>query len=266
MSARPAGSRGAGIQERRAAILAASPEYPLTVRRTVAIALFALASIALFVYSLNSGGKTEWSEALGFITGALCVWMTVHENVWNFPVGIANSVFSMILFYNKALYADFGLSVLYIVLGVQGWTLWRYGGRRDRELRASEVEVNPPIQQPESETLVVTRATRSDLVTSVLIVLIGLPLLNLYLTKLNGSAPFMDALLTSMSVAAQLLLNCKRLENWLVWIVADVLYVGLFAAKGLYLYALLYAVFCGLAVSGYRTWRKSLVRSGAMIG
>ena len=235
-------------------------------RRIVAIVLFALLSVALFVYSLNSGGKTEWSEALGFITGALCVWMTVHENVWNFPVGIANSAFSVILFYNKALYADFGLSILYIVLGIQGCTLWLYGGRRARVESTAEIEVNPPVQRPESETLVVTHASRRDLVTSVLIVLIGLPILNLYLTKLNGSAPFMDALLTSMSVAAQLLLNRKRLENWLVWIVADVLYVGLFAVKGLYLYALLYAVFCGLAVSGYLTWRKSLVRSGAMIG
>lgn len=213
-------------------------------RRTLAIVAFVLASAALFGYSLLPGAAIGWSEALGFITGALCVWMTVFENVWNFPVGIANCVFFIILFYEKRLYADFGLQFLYIALAVQGWYLWLHGGAGRTELPVSRADVR-------------------DLWQTLAIVVVGLPLLTLYLTRINGAAPFMDSLLTTMSVAAQLMLNRKRIENWVVWIVADVMYVGLFASKHLYLTAVLYAVFCVLAYSGYRHWLRDLAPKAA---
>ena len=235
-------------------------------RRTVAIAAFVLASLGLFAYSVQPDAVIAWSEALGFITGALCVWMTVYENVWNFPVGIANCVFFIILFFEKRLYADFGLQFLYIALGLQGWYLWLYGGGRPYEIPDSrgllpEAPVDYPRPERRVTVLEVSRATRRDWVQAVLILALGLPLLTVYLTKLNGAAPFMDSLLTSMSVVAQLLLNRKRIENWLVWIAADVMYVGLFAYKALYLTALLYAVFCVLAIAGYREWQRALDRS-----
>ena len=239
-------------------------------RRTVAIVAFTLTSLALFVYSLQSGAKFEWSEALGFITGALCVWMTVYENVWNFPIGVANSAFSVILFLKKGFYADFGLNILYIVLGLQGWYLWLYGGKTlSRNDETSAIEANPPVAYPRSAEmlsteLVVTRAEPRDWLQALVLVALSLPLLTIYLTKLNGTAPFMDSLLTSMSVAAQIMLNRKRLENWLIWIAADVMYVGLFAYKHLYLYTILYAVFCGLAVAGYLEWRRALTGAKAM--
>ena len=214
-------------------------------RRTLAIVAFALASVALFAYSLTPGAKTSWSEALGFITGVLCVWMTVYENVWNFPVGVANSAFFVVLFFKTRLYADLGLNVLYILLGLQGWYLWLYGGNRLLE-RSSNADT----------VLRVTRADSRDAWQTALIVLAGVPLLTLYLTRINGAAPFMDSLLTAMSVAAQLLLNRKRLENWLVWIAADIMYIGLYAYKSLYLTAFLYALFTALAVAGYRQWEE----------
>ena len=226
-------------------------------RRIVGLVLFALASLVLVYLSRRPGAPFDTTEALGFTTGVLCVWMTAVEDVWNFPIGIVNSAFYIVIFFRSALYADFGLFVLYVILGVHGWYLWLYGNRNR--------DVGPNPEEPGETALRVRRADRRDLLNSVAVVVAGLPLWA-FLRHVNGFAPFMDALLTVMSIVAQLMLNRKRLENWTVWIVADVLYVGLYAYKGLFLTAVLYAIYCGLAISGYRTWRKSLVRSGATVG
>ena len=189
---------------------------------------------------------------MGFTTGVLCVWMTAVEDVWNFPIGIVNSAFYIVVFYRSALYADFGLFVLYVVLGLHGWYLWLYGGR------------NLDAEDPAPTALHVERADRRDLWNSLVVVAAGLPIWA-FLRHVNGFAPFMDALLTVASIVAQLMLNRKRLENWIVWIAADVLYVGLYAYKGLYLTAVLYAIYCGLAMGGYLQWRRTLAKPGVAL-
>src|SRR5262245_47897264 len=68
------------------------------------------------------------AELLGFVTGAECVWLTVAARVANFPVGIANSAFFLVLFLSARLYADAGLQVVYIALGFAGWWQWLHGG------------------------------------------------------------------------------------------------------------------------------------------
>src|ERR1700761_2015589 len=70
------------------------------------------------------------AELLGFLTGGLCVWLTVRAHVANFPVGIANSALFLVLFASARLWADSGLQVVFIVLGFTGWWQWLYGGER----------------------------------------------------------------------------------------------------------------------------------------
>ena len=208
-------------------------------RRTLAIVVCVVASIALVLVSRQPDPPFDWKEALGFTTGVLAVWMTAVEDVWNFPVGILNSAIYIDVFYESTLYADVGLSVGYVLLGLQGWYLWLRGG----------------IQRTE---LPVSRADRIDARQSLAVMAAGLPLW-LILKKVNGFAPFLDALLSALSVAAQLMLNRKRIENWIVWIVADAAYVGLYASKHLTLTAILYAIYLALAFVGYRNWRRDLV-------
>jgi nicotinamide mononucleotide transporter len=88
--------------------------------------------------------------------------------------------------------------------------------------------------------------------------------LYLYFISINDSAPFLDALTTVLSLIAQYLLNYKRLENWFVWITADVIYIYLYIFKELYLTAILYAVFIGMCVAGYMAWKKSLKKETLM--
>jgi nicotinamide mononucleotide transporter len=190
-------------------------------------------------------GLTPFSltEALGFVTGALCVYLVVLENVWNFPVGIANSAFFLVLFAGARLYADATLQVVYIALGFQGWYLWLRGGENRTPLH-------------------VERASRGLLAGAAAFVVVGTTGLTFLFRYVHDSAPFLDAFTTILSLGAQYLLNRKAIENWWLWMTADVIYVYLYAARGLHLTAVLYLVFLGLCVAGLRSWLKTVSGRG----
>src|SRR5215469_2111877 len=86
-----------------------------------------LAPLNAVLFTLGND-QVSVSELLGFVTGAACVWLTVRTRISNFPVGIANSAFFLVLFATSRLWADSGLQVVYIALGFVGWWQWLHGG------------------------------------------------------------------------------------------------------------------------------------------
>ena len=82
---------------------------------------------------------TTTLEAVSFVTGALCVWLVVRENVWNFPIGLVNVAVFSVVFFQSRLFADAGLQVVYFVLGIMGWTLWLRGGENKTRLSLSRI-------------------------------------------------------------------------------------------------------------------------------
>jgi nicotinamide mononucleotide transporter len=182
------------------------------------------------------------SELLGFLTGAACVWLTVRRRVSNFPVGIANSVFFLLLFLDTQLYADAWLQVLYVVLGIQGWWAWLHLG-------------------PERGPLVVTRASKRMLFAVAGFVVIATAVLYPILSDAHDIAPFFDALTTALSLGAQWLLNLKRLQNWLWWAAADCIYIPLYASKHLALTAVVYVIFLAMCGFGWREWKVNEQRN-----
>ena len=180
-------------------------------------------------------------ELFAAVTGAVSVWLSVRQNIWSWPTAIVNVVLYAIVFYDAKLYADMGLQVVYAVLSVYGWYEWLYGGEGRTVLR-------------------VTRTTPRIAAVLTLIAAAGSALLGTVLHRATDAAlPFMDSFLSSTSLVAQWMMTKKLLENWLVWIAVDVLYVGMFLFKGLYVTAGLYAVFLALAVRGYLDWRRSMM-------
>ena len=179
-------------------------------------------------------------EIFAAAVGAWSVWLSVRQNVLSWPTAIVNVVLYTIVFYEAKLYADMGLQVVYAILSVYGWYQWLYGGEGHT-------------------TLHVSRTTRSVAIRLALIAATSAVLLGSLLHRSTDAAlPFMDSALTSASLVAQWMMTRKLLENWAVWIAVDVLYVGMFIYKGLYVTAVLYAVFLGLAVKGWIDWRKSI--------
>lgn len=179
-------------------------------------------------------------EIIGFATGAVCVWLAVRQNVWTFPVGLANNAVYVVLFASSGLYAGAGLQVVYIVLGVLGWVWWVRGG-------------------PGGETLTVRRTPAwAWAAAAVAFASLAVVLAWLLGTHTDSTAPGLDAVTTSLSLVAQLMLGRKWIGSWWVWIVADVIFVWLYVTSGLYLTAVLYAGFVVLCAVGLRDWRREL--------
>lgn len=177
-------------------------------------------------------------EMLGFITGGWTVWLTVKEHVWNWPIGIANSAFFLVLFLRAGLYADSGLQAVYIILGCVGWYWWLHGGAQKTALKVGHVD------------------QKTVIVLLFLLPLITIPF-SFYLRSLHDVAPVLDALTTVLSLIAQYLLTKKFLENWYVWITVDVIYIYLYIEKGLHLTAVLYVIFFLMCMRGLVEWKRT---------
>ncbi|GAC1411703.1 MAG: nicotinamide riboside transporter PnuC [Candidatus Velthaea sp.] len=178
-------------------------------------------------------------EIAGFITGAISVWLAVRENIWNWPIGIANNVLYVIVFFNARLYADMSLQVVYVAISSWGIYQWRRGGGARRGLR-------------------VRHAAARELIGLALAIAAGSAVMATYLARINDAAPLLDASTAIASLGAQYLLARKFLENWYLWIAVDIVSVGLYLSRGLSLTALLYAIFLMMCIAGAVSWRKSL--------
>jgi nicotinamide mononucleotide transporter len=184
-------------------------------------------------------------ELLAALTGAIAVWLSTREHVWNWPVGLVNVALYAVVFYEARLYADMGLQVVYFALSLYGWYEWLYGGE-DRSVLA---------------------VSRIDARTAAWLAVIGVAFaatLGAILRRYTDAAlPWLDSALTGGSLVAQFMMTRKLLEAWTLWIAVDVVYVGMFIFKSLYLTAGLYALFLALAVMGHVRWRESLERRRA---
>jgi nicotinamide mononucleotide transporter len=176
----------------------------------------------------------------GFATGLACVWLAARANIWNFPVGIANCAILGLVFLHQRLFADASLQVVFIVLGVRGFVAWRAGRHA--------TETAPVFRSSPGEQRRLALAAAA--LTVVLWWVLG---------WLKGSAPLVDALVTSLSLAAQWLLNRRLLETWPWWIAVDLVSIPLYFSRGLPLIAALYVVFLALCCQGYFRWRTRVV-------
>ena len=188
--------------------------------------------------------RVNYIEVAGVVTGFLCVWLYIRQHVWAWPISIVSAALFIVVFVQAHLYAATGLQGIYIVLAVYGWYQWLYGGSQHSGVRVSRL--TGPVA-----------AVLAGLVVAGTGVL-AFPLAS----YTNAALPLWDSLATVMSLAAQWMLAKKILENWLVWIVADALFVGIYLYQDLYLTAALYVAYLGLAVSGLLTWRRSMREEG----
>jgi nicotinamide mononucleotide transporter len=179
-------------------------------------------------------------EVAGFVTGALCVWLVARQNPWNWPIGIANNIAFLVLFWGSGLYADSGLQIVYMALAVYGWWAWVRGGDQHSALHVSRTTT------PQWVWLAVAGVLGTGLLHWVLV------------TFTESTVPFWDAVTTVLSLLATWGQARKKVECWWLWIAADVIYVPLYAYKELYLTAVLYVGFMVLCVLGLRNWTKDL--------
>lgn len=178
----------------------------------------------------------EWIAA---IAGAVSVYLSARENIWSWPTGIVNVGLYIIVFERTGLYSDMGLQVVFLILSIYGWYQWLYGGKNRTELTVS-------------------RASLRDWLVSIPIAIIFWIILAHVTESLPGVAlPYLDSGLATLSLVAQWMMTRKLLENWVLWIIVDIVYVPMYVYKHLPVTAALYVGFLVLAVMGLRAWWRS---------
>jgi nicotinamide mononucleotide transporter len=100
------------------------------------LAALTLSTTVLALILLHHGDTTG-VEAFAFVTGAICVWLTVKESVWNFPISLLNVIAFFVVFLRAHLFADMSLQVVFFILTIIGWYLWIFGGQRRTALHVS---------------------------------------------------------------------------------------------------------------------------------
>jgi len=180
------------------------------------------------------------TEILGFITGAINVWLLARQSIWNWPVGLANYALYIVVFVRAGLYGDASLQLVYTVLAIYGWIAWLRPG-------------------PQKAELGVSRTPRGVWAWLIPAAAIGTVFFVFFLKNYTDSqVPGWDGFTTALSLAA-LYGQCKKyVESWWLWIAVDVVYIPLYVIKGLWLTSGLYLVFLILSIVGLREWMRSL--------
>ncbi len=183
------------------------------------------------------------AETCGVISGALAIHLIARESVWGWPASIVSSAIYAVVFAGARLYADSGLQVCYIVLCAYGWHAWWRGA------------------SPAGVAVRVSRASARTLGAILIIGVTGSAVLYLVLSQTDAALPWLDAPTAAFSLVGQWMQARKLIENWPLWIVVDLVYVGLYILRSLYLTAGLYLLFAVLAVTGWMAWRRTLSAS-----
>jgi nicotinamide mononucleotide transporter len=185
------------------------------------------------------GSPVTWLEIVAFVLAVAMVLANLRVNSIGWPLAIVSSLLYALLFADSKLYGEASLQFVFVALAGWGWWQWLRGRGDD------------------GAALRVRAMTARQRLVAIVATLAAWPLLGLLLQRATDSdVPFLDALPTVASITGQILLGRKWIENWPVWVFVNLISVGLFAYKALWLTVMLYALFTALALVGWRAWRR----------
>lgn len=182
------------------------------------------------------------AAALGLVNIALLIF----RSVWNFPFGMAMVALYILVFFEARLYAEAGLQVFFFFAQAWGWWLWARAGGGDDQVPVRWLD-NP------------SRAVWL-LVTAALSINLGWALHRFT----DAAMPYADSAIAGASVAAQILLAFRRIENWVLWIAIDIGAIALYIDRGLYPTAGLYGGLLVMSLFGLKEWIEAERRAPAM--
>ncbi len=186
----------------------------------------------------------DYSQIFVVSTSLLITWLDTKENVLARPLSLLVTTVSLFIYYPVGLYARFALGIVYMGMNTYGWYQWLYGGKN-------------------KTTLQVSYTSQKDLLVLFFLVLpMGTFMLG-YVCRLFPGADlvYWDACNTVLSLIAHWMLIQKKIENWLVWMVVDILSARIFYDKALYPLVLLRILYLFLATHGYISWSRSYQRT-----
>ena len=184
----------------------------------------------------------NYVELLGSIFGLLYILFSIKQNIWCWPIGFITSALYIYVFFVSKFYADMGLQVYYLVISLYGWYHWMFGAKNKKQddLKITKTGLRVGIIL--------------FLMNAVTFIFIAYILVNFT----DSEIPYWDAFTTSASFVATWMLARKMIEHWIIWIIVDLVSLGLYIYKGLYPTVTLFAVYTILALLGYLEWKKAI--------
>lgn len=217
---------------------------------------------------IGGGYAMSWIEAVGTVFGLLCIWCASQEKTINYLFGLINVTLFGIIFFQIQLYGILLLQVFFFCANLYGWYAWT---------------------RPSAETgekLEIRWLSKEKLLLTTLFSVVAIALLTVYIDPffafLAGTAvsvlnvfgaglvmptlepdafPFWDSVMTVLSIVAQILMTRKYVENWILWVVINVISVGIYAAQGVYALSIEYAILLIIAANGTRLWMRTAKRN-----
>lgn len=187
---------------------------------------------------------TNWLEALGTVVGLVYLYLEFKASIYLWLTSIIMPAIYMFVYFQHGLYADFGIQIYYLLAAIYGFAVWKYGKKK-------EEKVLPITRMP------VGRYLYAVVCLLALWALIAGMLINFT----NSTVPYWDSFTTATSVVALWMLARKYIEQWLVWIVVDALYAGLYIYKGIFFTSGLYMLYTVIAVLGFLRWKRMMEAS-----
>jgi nicotinamide mononucleotide transporter len=188
----------------------------------------------------------NWIELAATALGLINVVLIVLRSQWNYPFGLMMVSLYALIFWEARLYGESGLQLFFFIAQLWGWWLWRGTGNQVAAVPVRWLDWN----------------SRAGWLAA--IAALGLSFAWIMDRFTSAAAPFVDGPITAASIAAQLLLAFRRVENWILWIVIDIASIGLYVWRGLYPTAGLYIVFLGLSILGLWRWMVAAKEDGEL--
>ena len=220
---------------------------------------------------IGAGGyDLSWIEAVGTLAGLLCIWLASLEKISNYAFGLINVTLFAIIFFQIQLYASLLLQLFFFAANIYGWYAWsRQNSQQEAELQIRWLPLPKAIAW--FVACVVAIGLMTVYINPVFAFLTRVAVsamsgigLNVTMPELQPDAfPFWDSCMMVLSIAAMILMTRKYVENWLLWVIINVISVAIFALQGVYAMSLEYLLLTFIALNGSRMWIKSARERGS---
>jgi nicotinamide mononucleotide transporter len=183
-------------------------------------------------------------EIIALVAGVASVFLISRQSVWGWPLGIVNVIALAVIYLETKMYANVALQIAFLIVNIYGWWSW---GKRKKEATKSSIRV--------------AKIPKLILYFSIAVIMtfpIWFFIAGYTEIKIDPKLAFFDAYTTSFSIVAQYMLARKYLQNWLMWMCADIVYIPVCIFNGLYVVTIFYLVVFSISISAYFAWKKQL--------
>ncbi|MDE1188342.1 MAG: nicotinamide riboside transporter PnuC [Pantoea sp.] len=220
---------------------------------------------------LGVGGyDLSWIEAVGTVAGLLCIWLASLEKIINYFFGLINVTLFAVIFFQIQLYASLLLQLFFFVANVYGWYAWsRQNAAQEAELKIRWLPLPKALGWGAACVLGIGLMTLYidpvfAFLTHIAVSMMQGMGLHVVMPQLQPDAfPFWDSCMMVLSIVAMILMTRKYVENWLLWVVINVISVMIFARQGVYAMSLEYVILTLIALNGSRLWIQSAREHGS---